>query len=155
ALDLKPEVATHRVEVTLTRGVPLKGRVLGPDGKPVAGGHLLCRCYVPTGFTLNGPSSVTVKDGRFELPGWDAAHPAPLYVLSPDLGLGGVLQAKVGQGDQDPTVQLQKVGGAKVRIVDQGGKPLADSRVVISLPISPGVAFFDKNGFGRKEATAD
>jgi RNA polymerase sigma factor (sigma-70 family) len=155
ALDLKPEVGTHRVEVTLKRGVPLKGRVLGPDGKAVAGGHLLCRCYVPTGFTLNGPSSVPVKDGRFELPGWDAANPAPLYVLSPELGLGGVLRVKGGQGDKEPTIQLQKCGGAKVRIVDQGGKPLADSRVVVSLPISPGVSFFDKNDFGGKEATAD
>jgi RNA polymerase sigma factor (sigma-70 family) len=142
ALDLKPEIATHRVEITLTRGVPLKGRVLGPDGKAVASGHLLCRCYVPTGFDLNGASGVTFKDGRFELPGWDPAHPAPLYVLSPELGAGGVLEVKKGQGDT-------------VRVVDQSGKPLADSRTVIMVPLSPGVSFFDPNGFGGKDATAD
>src|SRR5207244_2075085 len=35
------------------------------------------------------------------------------------------------------------------------GKPLADSRVAIMVPLSPGVSFFDPNGFGGKEATAD
>ncbi len=155
ALDLKPEAGPHRVEVTVRRGVPLKGRVLGPDGKAVARGHLLCRCYVPMGYELNAPDSVPVRDGRFELPGWDAANPAPLYFLSPELGLGGVLHVKSGQGGKEPTVRLQKCGGAKVRLVDEKGKPLADVRVVVSLPISPGCSFFDSNGFGRPDVTAD
>jgi protocatechuate 3,4-dioxygenase beta subunit len=155
ALDLKPGADTQRVEVTLQRGVTLKGRVLGPDGKPVASGHVFCRSYVPMGFTLNGPRGVPVKDGRFELPGWDPANPAPLYVLCPELGAGGVLRLKGGEGDKEPTIRLQKVGGAKVRVLDDKGKPLADSRTVVSLPISPGLSFFDDNGFGRPDATAD
>jgi RNA polymerase sigma factor (sigma-70 family) len=154
-LDLKPDVVTHRVEVALRRGVPLKGRVLGPDGQPVASGYLLCRCYLPTGNEHYAPAGVRIKDGRFELPGWDAANPAPLYVLCPELGLGGVLHVKSGPEGKEPTIRLQKSGGAKARIVDEQGKPLADSRVVVSLPISPGCSFFDENPFGRPDATAD
>jgi RNA polymerase sigma factor (sigma-70 family) len=155
ALDLKPEMATHRVEVTLKRGVPLKGRVLDPDGKPVASGHLVCRCFVPMGFDINGPRSVPVKDGRFELPGWNADNPDPLYFVCPETGLGGVLHLKAGQADREPTVRLQKFGAAKVRILDEHGKPLVDSRTVVTFPISPGVSFFDPNGFGGKDVTAD
>jgi hypothetical protein len=155
ALDLKPDTPTQQVEVTLRRGVPLKGRVFDPDGRPVARGHLFCSCYVAAGYELNAPDSVRVKDGRYELPGWDAARPAPLYFLSPELGLGGVLHVKAGPGAKEPTVRLQKCGGAKMRLVDEKGKPFADARVVVSLPISPGVSVFDPNGFGRPEATAD
>src|SRR5439155_1524804 len=71
--DLKPDVVTHRVEATLRRGVTLKGRVLGPDGQAVARGQLFCRTYVATGYTLNGVRSLPLRDGRFELPGWDPA----------------------------------------------------------------------------------
>jgi protocatechuate 3,4-dioxygenase beta subunit len=155
ALDLKPGADTHRVELTLKRATTLRGRVLGPDGKAVPGGYLLCRCYVATGFDLNGAQAVRVKDGRFELPGWDPAKPAPLYFLSPDLGLGGVLQPKAKKGDDEVTVRLQKVGGAKVRVLDARGKPLAESRVTITMPITPGPSFFEENGFGGKQPIAD
>ena len=155
ALDLKPETKFHQVKVALRRGVTLKGRVLGPDGKAVASGLVLCRCYVPQGFTLNGPRGVPIKDGRFELPGWNPADPAPLYFLSPELALGGVLRVKDGQADKELTARLQKVGRAKVRVLYGKGKPLADSRTVVTVPISPGLSFFDKNAFGRPDATAD
>jgi RNA polymerase sigma factor (sigma-70 family) len=155
ALDLKPDTETHRVEVTLRRGVPLKGRILGPDGKAVARASLVCRCYVPTGYALWSVGGLPVKDGRFELPGWDPANPDPVYFFSPELGLGGVLRVEKGQGEKELTVRLQKCGGAKIRIVDPRGKPLADTRVTVMLPISPGVSFFDPNGFGGPDATAD
>jgi hypothetical protein len=155
ALELKPGMDTHRVEVTLKRATTLRGRVLGPDGKAVPGGYLLCRCYVASGFDLNGPQAVRVKDGRFELPGWDPDNPAPLYFLSPELGAGGVLKLKAGERTGEVTVRLQKVGGAKVRVLDGRGKPLADSRVTITMPLSPGASFFDENGFGGKQPTAD
>ena len=35
-LDVKDDEATHPVEIRLRRGVTIKGRVVGPDGKPVA-----------------------------------------------------------------------------------------------------------------------
>jgi hypothetical protein len=152
ALDLKPGTDTHQVEVTLKRGVTLKGRVLGPDGKPAASGHLLCRCYVPIGYTLTSIFSVPIKDGRFELPGWDPANPAPLYILCPELGAGGVVKLKAGAG-AEPTVRLQKAGGAKVRVLDRTGKPLANAQVLISLPLSPGLSGIE--GFGGPNVMAD
>src|SRR5262249_28602852 len=79
---------------------------------------------------------------------------APLYVLSPELGLGGVLDLKGGAGGE-PTIRLQKLGAAKVRVVDQGGKPLADSRTIVMLPITTGMSFFEDNGFGGPDAPVD
>src|SRR5262249_21764812 len=34
-VDLKPQTREHRVAITLDRGVTFKGRLVGPDGKPV------------------------------------------------------------------------------------------------------------------------
>src|SRR5262249_12460774 len=121
ALDLKPDVVTHRVEATLRRGVTLKGRVLGPDGQAVARGRKFCRTYVATGYTLNPVRNLPLRDGRFELPGWDPADPAPVYFLSPELGLGGVLRLDRGDAGKEPTVRLQKCGAARARFVDEQG----------------------------------
>jgi protocatechuate 3,4-dioxygenase beta subunit len=156
ALDLKPDVVTHRVEATLRRGVTLTGRVLGPDGRAVARGQLFCRTYVATGYTLNPVWSLPLRDGRFELPGWGPAEPAPVYFLSPELGLGGVLRLERGAAGKEPTVRLQKCGGAKVRIVDEQGKPLANQRVVVDVPLTPGPSVFDRGGpFKLKGVAAD
>jgi RNA polymerase sigma factor (sigma-70 family) len=156
ALDLKPDVVTHRVEATLRRGVTLKGRVLGPDGRAVARGQLFCRTYVATGYTLNPVWSLPFRDGRFELPGWDPADPAPVYFLSPELGLGGVLRPGRGDAGKEPTVRLQKCGGARARFVDKQGKPLANQRVVVDVPLTPGLSVFDRGGpFKLKGVAAD
>ena len=56
-LDIKDGEATHPVELRLRRGVTVTGRVVGPDGKPVAEAlrvraelHALQRVRLPPGW---------------------------------------------------------------------------------------------------------
>jgi RNA polymerase sigma factor (sigma-70 family) len=154
-LNLKPETETHRVEVTLRRGVTLEGSVVGPDGKAVAAGSLVCRSYVASGHTLNPVSPLPVKEGRFRLPGWDPARPEPLYFLDAERGLGGVARVDPREAGKDLTVRLQQCGAAQIRFVDEEGRPLADLPVGVEFPISPGVSFFDRAAQQEYQLTAD
>jgi hypothetical protein len=153
-LNLKPETAAHEVEVTLRRGVTLEGNLVGPNGKAVAG-SVFCRSYVASGHTLNPVRTLPVKDGRFRVPSWDPAKPEPLYFLSPELGLGGVAKVDPREAGKGLTVKLQKCGAAKARIVDENGRPVADMRIYVEIPISPGVSFFDNAAQQEYQLTAD
>jgi RNA polymerase sigma factor (sigma-70 family) len=156
ALDLKPDTGPHDVKVTLRRGTTLRGRVVGPDGKAVSQGLLFCRSYIPQGYTLNPVNTLLVKDGKFELPGWDAANPAPLYVYDAKNQLGGVVDlAGKEVGGDGPTVRLRPCGSARVRLVDEKGQPLQNLRIDLEIPISSGASFFDIAAQQRYELTAD
>ncbi len=47
SLDIKDGEATHPLELRLRRGVTVTGRVVGPDGKPVAEAFAFGRSYTP------------------------------------------------------------------------------------------------------------
>jgi hypothetical protein len=79
ALDLKPGAAPADVAVKLRRGVTVKGRVLRPDGKPLAEGVAVCRSYIPWGFEFG--QNLLVIDGDFELPGCDPEKAEPVFFL--------------------------------------------------------------------------
>src|SRR5262249_33718212 len=74
-LDIKDGEATHPLDLRLRRGVTVSGRVLMPDGKPVAKAFAIGRSYTPyqeDAFPLmpfNGVAPrMEVTDGRFEIP---------------------------------------------------------------------------------------
>jgi hypothetical protein len=154
-LNLKPETETHQVKVALRRGVTLEGKVVGPDGKAVAAASLFCRSYVASGHTLNPVVTLAVKEGRFRVPGWDPSRPEPLYFLDPQRGLGGVAKIDPKAVGEGLTVKVQKCGVAKVRFVDKDGRPLANMRVGVEIPISPGVSFFDPAAQQEYQLMAD
>ena len=87
-LDLPREETTHPVEMRLRRGVTVQGRVIGPDGSPIAEAFAMGRTYVPYSryrrpfapFSGGGPQ-LPVRDGRFEIPGCDPDK--PLHVPFP------------------------------------------------------------------------
>ncbi len=69
----------------LSRGVTLRGQVIGPDGTPIVKAFAFGRSYVPrlNAFPLdvfNGSApEIPVRDGRFEIPGCDPEKsPVPL-----------------------------------------------------------------------------
>ncbi len=146
-LDLKPGEKAHEVAMRLSRGVTLRGQVIGPDGTPIAKAFAFGRSYLPrlNAFPLdvfNGSApEIPVRDGRFEIPGCDPEKPYTFFFvdLEHQLGTTVELTAKpVGPGPV--TVRLQKCGAATFQWKDREGKPVAkqDAGPLLKLIITPG-----------------
>jgi len=103
------------VDFELKRLPVLRGRVLGPDGQPVAGAKL---------WDLNwgGPARRTDDQGRFEkfLAGGEA--PRYVYITNPDDSLGGFFWHKLE--DQTTEFRLQPLAALVGRVRDTAGQPV-------------------------------
>jgi protocatechuate 3,4-dioxygenase beta subunit len=142
ALDLKPEKDTHEEVITLKRGVTVKGRVVGPDGRPVAQAFLLSRTYLPLGFQYtydNRP--LPVRGGAFELPGCDPDKTVPVFFLDLLNQWGAVVELSGKQAGEVVTVRLAPCGSATARLVDDKGQPLANLWADAHLVITPGAYY--------------
>jgi protocatechuate 3,4-dioxygenase beta subunit len=136
--DLKPGM--EPVTITLERGVTVTGRVLDPDGKPVAGATV-APALTGTGNSLTGDTRFSVetdKDGRFSvlLP----ASGARDYNLVAHDGkfqqwrtwANGVLppfRTKPGQVIENVELQLTRPATVRGRVTDVNGKPVAGREV--------------------------
>jgi RNA polymerase sigma factor (sigma-70 family) len=129
--------------------VPVGGRVLGPDGQPVAGARL----YWPRLPTEPPRSeedvefperSATGVDGRFRFellrseirPEWE--EKVPLLAAADGFGVGGVKLPAAG-ASTDLTLRLVKDHPVRGRVVTTEGKPLAGLQVKVAVvfPRSP------------------
>ena len=163
-LGLKPGDKEKEVPVVLHRGVTLKGRVVGPDGKPAKDAILFVGEYRPPHEKVMHP--IRVKDGRFELPGGDPEktyrlvfieHPervVPMFgiealntygqlwqsaLLGEHNKLGAVVEVSAKKAAAEPVeVRLAPCGSAKVRFVDAAGKPLAKHQPWVQLVVTTG-----------------
>jgi hypothetical protein len=99
-LDLKATDRQKQLTVKLCRGVTIKGKVVGPDGKPVKQVAMFCpgelmppsaRVAVPLSFTPGSRiQGVLLKDGTFELNNCDPARTYSVFFLdAPRVGGGG------------------------------------------------------------------
>jgi RNA polymerase sigma factor (sigma-70 family) len=144
-LDLSPAADPKEVTVPLRRGVTVRGRVLDPQGKPVARALMLCRLFrsvVPlSGFTAE------VRDGLFALHGCDPGQDYPVYFLDPENGWGASVSLSGKQAGGDPvTVRLAPCGRATARLVDDAGKPLKDYLPrggLLRIVVTPGPPFHE------------
>lgn len=153
ALNLKPDSATHDVTVELRRGVTVKGRVLGQDGKPVAFAALFCRSHVPFGYNHNPMQPLYVQDGNLELHGCDPEKPEPVFILDSTNQSGVLVKLSGKQAGETATIQLQRCGAATGRFVDEKGQPLANMRTWVQMIVTPGAAFWDADS--SKDVRAD
>jgi hypothetical protein len=97
ALDLKAQKEEKEVKLSLRRGVTLRGKLVGPDGKPVnkavlfGPGDLLAPPMEPITLGLRptvgpGPRALVVRDGQFELPNCDPDQTYRVFIRDwPDL----------------------------------------------------------------------
>jgi hypothetical protein len=139
-LNLKPETKTHEVAITLRRGVTVKARLEGPDGKPVQRAEVFGRPYIPLGYTLEHVHRIYVQDGTFELPGCDPGNPQDVFVFDDKNALGAVVRFPPKKADKQPvTIRLQKCGTATVRFVDKEGKAIEDVHPRLELQLTPRV----------------
>jgi RNA polymerase sigma factor (sigma-70 family) len=142
-LDIAPETRTKEVTVTLQRGVTVRGRLIGPEGKPISQALMLCRLQVAP-FDLNRCPSVEVRDGQFELHGCDADKTYAVYFLDPKNQWGVKAMISGGQAGEVVNVHLAPCGKAVARFVDPEGKPLKNYNPGLEILITPGADLFDE-----------
>jgi hypothetical protein len=163
-VDVKKEEKVKEVNVTLRRGVTLKGRLVGPEGKPVASAMMFVSGHRPRFENTMHP--VHVRDGNFEIRGCDPEKTYQLLFLEyprlPQMlmmaeGLqtfgqlwlaelvnqkdsrGASLQVVAKEAAREPLlIRMAPCGSVKLRFTDGDGKPRADFIPWLQLIVTPG-----------------
>jgi protocatechuate 3,4-dioxygenase beta subunit len=133
AVDVKPGMPDLVVDLALRRGATVRGRVVGPDGRPVrsAAIYSLATLWVsPIGGwrdwnLISNRGHADVHDGRFALHGLDPEGELPAYFIEPESKLGATVRfSGRSAASGPPTVRLEPCGSARCRLVDPESKPL-------------------------------
>jgi RNA polymerase sigma factor (sigma-70 family) len=123
-LDVSADTPPAEVVSKLRPGVRLPGRLVGPDGKPVAPAQMVILSHDDEQHLQSLIEPIEVQDGRFEVRSWDPQVTCRVLFLDAANGLGTAASLD-GKGEGGPaTVRLQPCGSATVRFVDPQGKPL-------------------------------
>jgi RNA polymerase sigma factor (sigma-70 family) len=166
-VEVKPGEKVKEVNVSLRRGVTVRGRLVGPDDKPVDSAVLFVSRHRPRFENTMHP--LLVRGGRFEVRGLDPKktyhlvfleHPRlprptitpeslqgfpQLYIqelLGPANKVGMAVEVSPKEVKEDFVVKLAPCGKAKVRFVDGAGKPLANYSAWLQLVVTPGPRIF-------------
>jgi hypothetical protein len=132
----------HReVDVTLTPGKALHGRVVGPAGETVQDAVILTRQQIhPSNLCWQEYAFLHAHDGRFELTGLDPEKATPAYFVDPEHQWGAVVELSGKQAGEDLTIRLRPCGWAKARFVGPDGQPVARLQVsmYVQVLMTPG-----------------
>jgi beta-lactamase regulating signal transducer with metallopeptidase domain/uncharacterized GH25 family protein len=144
ALNPTSQTTEQKVTIKLRRGVTVRGRAIGADGKPVARGKVITNaCGDVTKFSRDW--AIPIRDGWFAMPGLDPEKEYRVYVIDPDKQCGATAMLPAN-GTQPVEIHLAACGSASARLVDQNGHPYASEKldrqpyVHVSLIEAPGVA---------------
>lgn len=144
-----PSRLPMRVEpITLSRGIPVAGRVLGPDGLPVEGATVYFGQASPLGgFRVSAPSrgyllGTTPEDGTFRC---DELAPGPFHLVVEKPGHPVAYhegEVTAGRGLAGVVVRLER-GDSISGEVDSGDRPPADLWVS-AWPVDRGTPAVDR-----------
>jgi protocatechuate 3,4-dioxygenase beta subunit len=129
--------------VTLEPAKTLKGRVVDPDGRPLAGVKV---------FGLSQFAEETLKGTEFTVRGFNLRVKRQLVFYHKDKNLGFFM--KELRGATEPlTIKLQPCGSVSGRMVDQDGQPVAGFRIHLVSRVWSGFhqVTTDKEGHFRVE----
>ncbi len=165
ALDLKPGMGSQEVNLTVRRGVTVRGRVVGPDGQPVGDAWIFSRLILDPSrgpwTSWAGSYHGKLRNGQFEVGGFDpdAEESVPVYFLEPERKLGAVVNLSARSAARGPvTVRLEPCGSARAWLVDPEGKPITklERNLSVRMVMTPGpVANYFPNEKTPGELAAD
>jgi hypothetical protein len=140
--EAKAASSTVDVAAKLHRGVTIRGKLLGPDDKPVADALMSCWSQHHRGgleWGVLSSASVPLRDGAFELRGCDPEVTYPVYFLDAKNKLGATVQLSAKEvAGKEVTVRLEPCGSAVVRCLDKDGKPRKGARPPTYMVARPG-----------------
>jgi RNA polymerase sigma factor (sigma-70 family) len=128
-VDVPDTTEPFTLELKLARGRSRKGRLVGPDGRPILGAH----CY-GLSATWGADEDVTkLTDDTFEVRGLEPGYPRQLIFAHQDSRLvGSIVIAGEDVGNGTPIeVCLAPAGRVKGRLVDEDGFPLAGTALSV------------------------
>jgi hypothetical protein len=114
-VDVPADVDTFTLDMDLTRGASRKGRLIGPDGKPVDG-------VIAYGLAANWQVK-TLYNATFEAVGLESGKPRTVSFIHKARRLAGAVLIEPGDGPVE--VRLAPCGAAVGRLVDRDGQPFA------------------------------
>lgn len=159
ALDLAPGAEAVDVNASIERGVTVKGRLVGPQGKTVADAIMLSPVYISPSNAYYRGSAVKIREGRFELPGCHPDKTVKTFFLDPVNRWGAVVDVSGEMvSDQPLKVRLAPCGTANVRYVDPEGKPVAALGPSLQIVMTPGrhrLGTYPREAIERGEWFAD
>ncbi|MGO9920510.1 MAG: carboxypeptidase regulatory-like domain-containing protein [Isosphaeraceae bacterium] len=139
-IDFELTAGMEPVTITLERAVTITGRVLDPDGKPVAGATV-APALTGTGNSLTGDTRFSVqtdKDGQFTMT-LPASGGRQYNLVAHDgkyqewrnwaNGILPAFAAKPGQEIRGVELKLTKPATVRGRVTDRDGKPIANREV--------------------------
>ena len=153
--------------VTLRRGVAVRGKLLGPDGKPVARAIMLHRLHVLEHHARISCMNLVVSPGvvlrRLEVStelGWHVPAEAVDGVfevrgLDPENRCGAAVELSGKQAGEVVAVKLAPCGQATARYLDAKGQPLPGLAAAPDIVITPGAGRAALAGVGKGELLAD
>lgn len=131
-LRLRPKADTRFAGA----GASIAGRVVGPDGSPVAGARVAARIVVENraaaGADLHPPGADTSEaDGTFRLDGLD---PGAYDLVAIDDEHAAARAAGIPAGAEGVKLEMGAAGAIRGTVRDEAGKPVAAFSVVVSIP---------------------
>jgi hypothetical protein len=142
----KPEPDTPTLEFHLKKSRGLRGQIVDPTGKPVAGASIFLS--EPSPFRETNFLAYADSEGRFE---WDSAPETAPYSAWAE-GYAPVEMLSLTAGDKEAVVTLKPAFDAQLRVVDaETGKPLDGFWVELGKTL-PGVDGFQwENRVGKND----
>jgi RNA polymerase sigma factor (sigma-70 family) len=117
---IEPSAKTDQLtrDVALQPGRTLKGSVVGPDGKPLAGATVF-------GLAPHHFQNSTLNSADFTIRGINPRRTRQLLFVHKEKGLGFYRELR-GDEKGPLTIKLQPLGSVSGRVVDRDGQPIAD-----------------------------
>jgi RNA polymerase sigma factor (sigma-70 family) len=132
ACDQKHQDPNHDIKLTIQACRPIKGNVVGPDGKSptdtwiVSGLHFEDVRF-PFSQHWNPFYHYVTHNGQFELHGFNSDSEVSVSFLEPKLKLGATIRVLEKPGLGEPiVVKLAPCGTASARLIGPDAKPLHD-----------------------------
>jgi RNA polymerase sigma factor (sigma-70 family) len=153
--DFKPGDEPRDLELTLRRGVAVRGTLVGPDGQAVPSAQLLTRLSTSAPMTIEEPRGVEVRGGKFDLPGCDPDRAYPVVFLAEKERWGAALRVSGKQSGKPLAVRLLPCGAARVRFLDAEGMPLEGHWAEVEMVLAPGPYRYDPRVYDGGQLAAD